>query len=120
MRNLKLGVVACGLLGVVGCFLPLTESVSFFGTRAFDAWNVYITLAGFALAAAMGALGVAKRMEPWMAIIALVGFAMIVLRVRGDLVDLLRGGIGAKLMGIGAIGGLLFAIGASLKPEPPR
>lgn len=120
MRNLKLGVVACGLLGLVGCFLPLTESLSFFGTRAFDAANVYITLAGFAIAAAMGALGVARRMESWMAIIALVGFAMIVLRLRGDVVDLLQAGIGAKLVGIGAIAGLLFAIGASLKPEPSR
>ena len=120
MHNLKLGIVVCGLLGLVGCFLPLTDELSFFGMRAFDAANVYIILAGFAVATAMGALGVAKGMQQWMGIIAIVGFAMIVLRMRGDMIDLLKAGIGAKLMAIGAIAGLLFAIGASVKPEPVR
>lgn len=120
MSNLKFGVIVCGLLGLVGSFLPLTNDVSFFDTRLFDAANVYIILAGFAAALAMGVLGVAKGMERWMGIIAIVGFAMIVLRMRTEMIDMLKAGMGAKLMGIGAIAGLVLAILATARPEPSR
>ena len=120
MSNLKFGVIVCGLLGLVGSFLPLTTGVTFFDTRLFDAANVYIILAGFAAALAMGVLGVAKGMERWMAIIAIVGFAMIVLRMRTEMIEMLKAGMGAKLMGIGAIAGLVFAILATVRPEPSR
>lgn len=126
MSSFKFGVVVCGLLGLVGSFLPLANDVTFFDTRAFDAANVYIILAGFAAALAMGVLGVLaharirRGMEPWMAMVAIVGFAMIVLRLRGELIDLLQAGIGAKLMGIGAVLGLVFAVLAAARPEPAR
>jgi hypothetical protein len=120
MSSLKFGVVVCGLLGLIGSFLPLTNDVTFFETRLFDAANVYIILGGYATALAMGALGVAKGMERWMALVAIVGFAMIVLRMRTEMIDLLKAGMGAKLMGIGALAGLVFAVLATARPEPAR
>lgn len=120
MHNLKFGVFVCGVLGLVGCVLPLAPGLSFFGTRSFDAANVYIIMAGYAAAMTMGALGIAKGMQRWMSIIAIVGFSMIVLRMRGEMIDLLKAEIGAKLMGIGALAGLILAILTTVKPEPDR
>jgi len=54
MQNIKFGVVVCGLLGLVGCFLPLTADLTFFDTRAFDAANFYVIAGGYAAALAMG------------------------------------------------------------------
>jgi hypothetical protein len=118
MQNLKFGVVVCGLVGLVGCFLPMMEGLSFFDTRRFDAANFYIVAGGFATAAAMGVLGIAGGMQRWKSIIAIVGFSIIVLRMRGEVVELLQAGIGAKLMGTAALVGLALAILTTVKPEP--
>lgn len=120
LQNMKLGVVVCGLLGLVGCFLPMVEGVSFFDTRAFDASNAYIVMGGFATAMVMGALGIAKGMARWISIIAIVGFGVVVLRMRGELVEMMKAGVGAKLMGIAAMAGLVFAILSTVKPEPVK
>ena len=120
MQNLKFGVVLCGVIGLVGCFLPLSHGVSFFGTRAFDAANVYIIMIGFAAALGMGALGVVQGMQRWMAIIAIVGFSMIVMRMRGDIIELFKLGVGAKLIAAGALAGLVLAILTTVKPEPAK
>ena len=118
MQNIKFGVVVCGLLGLVGCFLPLTADLSFFDTREFNAANFYIIAGGYAAALAMGAMGVAKGMQRWMSIIAIVGFSVVVLRMRGEVLVLLKAGIGAKLMGVAALAGLALAILTTVKPEP--
>ena len=120
MRNLKLGVVVCGLLGVVGCFLPMVQNISFFDTRAFDAGHVYITLGGFGAALAMGALGYSKGMQRWMSVIAIVGFSVVILRMRGEILELMKAGIGGKLMGVAALAGLALAILTTVKPEPVK
>ncbi|MBA3503754.1 MAG: hypothetical protein M4D80_10695 [Myxococcota bacterium] len=120
MQNLKFGVVVCGLLGLVGCFLPMMSGISFFDTRNFDAANFYIIAAGYAAAAVMGAMGIAKGMQRWMSIIAIVGFSVVLLRMRGEVVELLQAGIGAKLMGVAALAGLALAILTTVKPEPVK
>jgi hypothetical protein len=120
MQNLKFGVVVCGLLGLVGCFLPLQKGLSFFDTRYFDAASFYIIAAAYAAAMAMGVMGILQGMQRWMATIAIVAFAVVVLRMRAELIDLLKAGIGGKLMGVGAIAGLVFAILTTVKPEPAR
>jgi hypothetical protein len=120
VQNLKFGVVACGLLGVVGCFLPLTAGFSLFDTREFDAANFYIIAGAYASALVMGAMGVHKGMQRWMAIVAIVGFSVVILRMRGELIELLKAGIGGKLMGISALAGLVLAILTTVKPEPVK
>lgn len=120
MQNLKFGVVACGLLGLLGCFLPLMAGVTFFDTRHFDPASFYITAAGYGAAIVMGGLGISKGMQRWMSVIAIVGFSVVVLRMRGEVVDLLKSGIGGKLMGVGALAGLAFAILTTIKPEPVK
>ena len=47
-----------------------------------------------------------------------VGFSVIVLRMRGEVVELLKAGVGAKLMGTAALLGLALAILTTVKPEP--
>ena len=120
MRNLKLGVAACGLVGIIGCFLPMVSGISFFDTRAFDASHVYITLAAFGAALVMGALGIQKGMQRWMSVIAIVGFSVVILRMRGEIVELMKAGIGGKLMGAAALAGLALAILTTVKPEPVK
>ncbi len=124
MQNLKFGVLVCGLLGLVGCFLPMVSgegmSISFFDTRKLDAANFFIVAGGYAAALAMGAMGAAKGMQRWMSIVAIVGFGLIVAKMRGAVIDMLKLGIGAKLMAIAAIAGLVFAILTVTKPEPAK
>jgi hypothetical protein len=120
MQNMKLGVVVCALIGLVGCFLPMVSNVSFFDMRVVDSEHVLVVMGGFATALVMGALGVAKGMARWIAIITIVGFGVVVLRMRGEVLDLLKAGIGAKLMGIAAYAGLVFAILSTVKPEPVK
>jgi hypothetical protein len=118
MQNLKFGVVACGLVGLIGCFLPMVASVSFYDTRHFDAANFYITAAAYAAAASMGGMGIARGMQRWMSVIAIVAFSLVLLRMRGELVEMLKAGIGAKLMLVAALAGLSLAILTTIKPEP--
>ena len=80
-----------------------------------------MVMGGYAVALAMGAMGAAKGMQRWQSIVAIVGFAFVVFKFRGGFIDLItHGAIGAKLMGIGAVAGLVFAILTAAKPEPAK
>jgi hypothetical protein len=68
----------------------------------------------------MGVMGIARGMQRWMSIIAIVGFSLVLLRMRGEVVQLLQAGIGAKLMGVAALAGLALAILTTVKPEPVK
>ena len=123
MNNLKFGVLACGAIGLIGCFLPMVSGApSFFAMRELmGAAQVFMVMGGFAVAAAMGAMGAAKGMQRWQSIVAIIGFAFVVFKMRDGFLRLITdGGIGAKLMGIGAAAGLVFAILTAVKPEPAK
>ena len=123
MNNLKYGVLACGLLGLIGCFLPqISGGPSFFAYRELiGSGQVFMVMAGFAVPLAMGAMGAAKGMQRWQSIVAIIGFAFVVFKMREGFLKLITdGGIGAKLMGIGAAAGLVFAIITVVKPEPAK
>ena len=77
-------------------------------------------VAGFGAAIVMGAMGVQKGMQRWMSVIAIVGFSVVILRMRGEIVELMKAGIGGKLMGIAALAGLALAILTTVKPEPQK
>ena len=122
MKNIKFAVLACGLLGLIACFLPMISmegmSISFWDAhKAPDGVQVYLVMAGYALAAAMGAMGAAKGLKRPQAIAALVGFAFVVFKFRGGFFDLLKAAIGAKLMFVAAVAGVVVSALAIAKPE---
>ena len=122
MKNIKFAVLACGVLGLIACFLPMISmegmSISFWDAhKAPDGVQVYLVMAGYALAAAMGAMGAAKGLKRPQAIAALVGFAFVVFKFRGGFFDLLKAAIGAKLMFVAAVAGVVVSALAIAKPE---
>lgn len=127
MNNLKFGVLACGLLGIIGAFLPMVsaggESISFFSMKELiGAGQVFMVLGGYAAGLAMGAMAAAKPpMQRWQGIVAALGFAFVMFKMRDGFMKFITdGAIGAKLMGISAIAGLVFAILCIAKPETAK
>lgn len=126
MNNLKFGVLACGLIGLIAVFLPQIsfgdESISLWKTREVQAGQVYLIMAGYAAPLVMGALAVAKPpMQRWQSIVAILGFALIVVKMRDALpADFMKGAIGMKLMGLSAIIGLVISIVTAAKPETAK
>lgn len=129
MHNLKFGVLACGLVGLVGCFLPLVEergTFSWFDGRTQNAATTYLVMAGYAVALVAAALGALRGMERWLSAIAIIGFAFVIFKFRfglsqdGTPFELFALPLGGKLMGAGMFAGLAFAIASVVKPEPPR
>ena len=100
-----------GLLGLVGCFLPLVPGFSLFDARHFDWTGVYLVIAAFGLPFV---LGFTDKLHPGAAIVAIGCFAWILIAKFGfDVLDLMwHGSIGGKAMGVAAIGGLLTSIGS--------
>jgi hypothetical protein len=73
MKNIKIIVLACGVAGLLSCFLG---KPSLFQMREAPGFMVPVLLVvlGFAATAAMGAMAVAKPpAQRWQAIVALVG-----------------------------------------------
>jgi hypothetical protein len=104
---MKKAIALFGLLGVVGCFLPLVAGISMFDLRHLDAWAVYLVLAAFvtpmiaglsdktAIAAAVGTLG----------------FGYVLYKFGFDTLDLvLEAGIGGKMMAVAAVGGFACSL----------
>jgi hypothetical protein len=116
MKNLKFGILAFGVLGVLGCFLPFVSeggmSMSFFKMREFiGSGQVFLTMGGFVLAAVMGAMALQKGLLKWQGGAAAAGFALVLFKLRDALpTDIFKGAIGAKLIGLSAIAGLVIAI----------
>jgi hypothetical protein len=121
MRNLKLGVLAAALLGLVGVFLPMTRDLSWWARREGpDAVGVFFVIGAFAVALVMGALGVAQGLQRWIALVALIGFAFVILKFRLAFVDLFTSQAGGQLIGLAAAAGLVCTALAAWRPEPAR
>lgn len=128
MKNIKFAVLACGVLGLIGCFLPMASgggmSISFWDLHKMGAEmgggggvQVYLVMAGYALAAVMGAMGAANGFKRPQGVASLVGFAFVIFKFRGGFMDLMKGAIGAKLMFVAAIVGVVVSVIALAKPE---
>jgi hypothetical protein len=104
-----------GLIGLVGCFLPLGFGMSFFELRHFADWTVYLMLAAYALPTIVGASK--SESDGAAAMVGLASFGYLAYKVRTDVFDLLfHSSIGGIFMAVGLIGGLaasLIAVGAS-------
>lgn len=98
-----------GLLGLVGCFLPLVPGFSLFDARAFDWTGVYLVIAAFGLPFV---LGFTDKLHPGASIAAIGCFSYVLLYKFGfDVFGLMwNGSIGGKAMGVAAIGGFLSSI----------
>lgn len=129
MNNLKFGVLACGVIGVIAVFLPWIS----FGEMSASLWKarsgpeggqVYLIMGAFAIAAVMGGLAVAKApMQRWQGVVALLGFALVVFKLREALpMDFMKapGGIGMKLIGLSSIVGAVISVLTLAKPETAR
>ncbi|HWU89968.1 MAG TPA: hypothetical protein VN253_22050 [Kofleriaceae bacterium] len=121
MRNLKLGVLAAGLLGLVGAFLPLSHDLSWWARRdGPDGAGVFFVLGAFAVALGMGALSLAHGLQRWIALVALIGFGFVILKFRIGFFELFTSQLGGQLIGVAAAAGLVLAALAAWRPEPAR
>jgi hypothetical protein len=111
-------IVACGCVGLVGCFLPRGESL--WDVR--EDLQIYWILACFVAAIVIG--GVAYWRGPvkrWHGLVALEAFALVVLKFRLDFVDLITDGdSGARLIAGATIVGLLTSGVVTWVARPPQ
>jgi len=126
MNNLKFGVLACGLIGLIACFIP-DHGVSFWKmhempTSMGGGAHIYMVLAGFIAAVVCAGLGVAKPpMQRWQGVVSLIGFAFILFKLRSLLGEMIKhGNIEGRLMAFSAIIGCVFAVLTLGKPETAR
>jgi hypothetical protein len=121
MRNVKLGVVAAGLVGVIGAFLPLTNGLSWWARRdGPDGAGVFFVIGAFVVGLGMGALGIAQGLQRWIALVALIGFTFVILKFRLGFFDLFTSQVGGQMIGVGAAAGVLLTALAAWRPEPAR
>jgi hypothetical protein len=127
VNNLKFGVLACGLLGIIGCFLPMQH----FGDKSISFWDfkqlmgsgqIFMVMGGYAAGLVMGILAAAKPpMLRWQGIVAIVGFAFVVFKMRDGFMKMITDmAIGGKLMAIAALAGLVFSVLCVAKPETAK
>ena len=110
MRSLNLGVLAAALAGLAGAFLPLSHDLSWWARRAGpDGASVYFVIGAFAVALVVGARGLARGFERWLALVALICFGFVILKFRLDFFGLFTSQLGGQLLGVGAGAGLALA-----------
>lgn len=110
---MKRPIAILGLVGLIGCFLPLALGISFFDFRHADLIAVVLMMGAFALPTVVGF----QSSDPAAALAGLLGFGYAVFRFNTGLWDLLiHADIGGKMMAVSAIGGLLASLAAFAKP----
>lgn len=107
-----------GLVGLIGCFLPLGFGLSLFDLRHFsEGWTVYLMLAAFALPTLVGASK--SESAGAAAAVGAISFGYLAYKFGTDIFDLLlHSSIGGIAMGVSVIGGFassLLALGTSAK-----
>jgi hypothetical protein len=115
VKILKLGVVICGVLGIVGMAMagipPMMEA---------DKMSTIVMLAAYALPIIMGAIAfVRPPFQAWQAGVSLAGFALAAYKLQIWEAVGKFGGLptGFKLMTFGAGIGVILTIVAVMKPE---
>jgi len=119
--SIKFAVLACGVLGLVACFLPVVSmpglSVTFWDTHETQAVQTYLVMVGYAAGAVMGGIGVVKGMTRSSAVAAAAGFGLVLVTFRSILGNLWSSAIGGKLLLVAAIGGVVVSLVAAALPE---
>jgi hypothetical protein len=111
----KRSILLFGLVGIVGCFLPMLLGMSWFEMRRFDeGWSVWLVMAAFALPTFVAAGADTNRLA---AIVGTASFGYLAFKFGTGVFDLLlHTSIGGILMGVSVVGGLassVLAFGAS-------
>lgn len=113
---MKRYILLFGLLGLVGCFLPIAGGITLFDLRhfRFGAWLVVLAFVLPVLVAWRGNTAATV-------LAGSAGFGYVGWRLGPRAVDLiLHAGIGGKLIGVAIIGGVLATIGAFLESRRAR
>lgn len=106
---MKRPIALFGLVGLVGCFLPLIAGVSFFELRNLEWMPVILMLAAFAVPLIAGVQ--AGPSSGPAALAGLLGFGYVAIKFGTGLWDLtIHAEIGGKMMAIGAVGGLVSSL----------
>jgi hypothetical protein len=107
---MKRSIFAFGLLGLLGCFLPLVAGVSWFDMRQFDdSWTVWLVLAAYALPTYVGVAG--GESDRAAAIVGAASFGYLAFELRTGTLDLItHGSIGGIMMGVAVIGGFACSL----------
>jgi hypothetical protein len=120
MKNIKFGVLAFGVLGILSLFIPMEGFTLFSMLKATSMVDLVIILVGFGVPIAVGVMGMSKPFKVPMAAAALVGFGLIAVKSKiwttlPHIMDL--PGIGFKLFIVAQVGGIVCAAIALAKPE---
>lgn len=115
MDKAKFAILGFGVLGLLAVFLPFvsagSESISMWGLREIvGTGQVYLVMGGFLAAAIMGGMALKNGLLRWQGIVASLGFALTVLKLRPWGTAFSDGAIGAKLLIVSAFLGLACAI----------
>ncbi|HSD89403.1 MAG TPA: hypothetical protein VLB44_17860 [Kofleriaceae bacterium] len=114
---MKRFILLFGILGLLGCFLPLVLGMSLFDMRHFEgnSWHVWLVIAAFAVPAYVGAAH--AESDRVAAGVGALSFGYLAFKFGTGVFDLLfHASIGGIMMGVAVIGGLassLLALAAS-------
>jgi hypothetical protein len=118
LKSLKYAVALLAVAGLIGCFLP-NHGASFWDRHTIPSdlgggVHIYMVLAGYGLALVMGVAGIARSMRRSHAFTAAVGFGFVLLKLRGEVVDVLKqGDLNGRVMIIAALAGVLVSVVAA-------
>ncbi len=104
---MKKAIALFGLLGLVGCFLPLAAGFSTFDLRHFDALQTYLILAAFAVPMIAGLAD--KTVVA--SIVGTIAFGYFLFKFGTGVFDLvIHASIGGKMMGVAGVGGFAASL----------
>lgn len=106
---MKRSIAVFGLVGLVGCFLPLLPGVSFFQLRHLEWIPIVLMTAAFVIPMLAGM----TDSNAGAALAGLIGFGYVSAKFGTGLWDLaIHAEIGGKMMAVAAVGGLVSSLGA--------
>jgi len=117
---MKRVIALCGLVGLVGCFLPLTLGLSLFDLRQFsEGWHVWMVIAAFAVPTFAGFSH--SEGDRAVAIAGLASFGYLAYKFGTGTFDLIvHGSLGGLAMGAAMVAGLCVSGLGLLAPSQQR
>jgi hypothetical protein len=98
-------------IGLVGCFLPLIASISFWDFHEIAGWRVYAVIAAYIIPLVIAIGNDSKSFAG--ALGATASFGYLLYTFGFDLFDIvIHAAIGGIMMGVGAVGGFAVSIAA--------
>ena len=121
MKNLKLALVVCGVLGLVALIAPFSGRSLLKELFEIDRLSAIVHAAIFVLPAAMGALALARPpMQAWQSGVALAGCVLgaVRLHVWELAIHLPSAGLRGVLLLAAIVIGTVAAVATLVRPEP--